>query len=192
MQGLDELIRPLYENGVGCRTIAAQLGEHPASVYKRVHAMGLLRSKDQVRRVAPDLLVPFRAESSEKNLRVASIGEAASWFLRRGYVVSVPLAVAQYDLVVESDDGFMKIQVKSTTARDRYGRWTAGVARMEYAASSEANANGSRQRRPYRDHEIDFFFIVTGGGDRYLIPLEATDGAAGLTLNDKYAAYKVA
>jgi hypothetical protein len=144
-----------------------------------------------VRRVAPKVRVPFQAEVSEQNLRVASIGEAAAWFLRRGYVVSAPLAVAQYDLVVESDDGFAKVQVKTTTAKDRYGRWSVGISRKEYGSEAERNADGSRKRRPYRSDEVDFFFIVTGCADKYLIPFAATEGATALTLNDKYAAYKV-
>jgi hypothetical protein len=191
MQALDELIRPLYERGMGCRLIGAELGERPDIIYKRVRAMGLIRGTDQVRLLAPEVHVPFRAEVSEQNLRVASIGEAAAWFLRRGYVVSAPLAVAQYDLVVESDDGFAKIQVKTTTAKDRYSRWSVGISRKEYGADSERNADGARKRRPYRSDEVDFFFIVTGCGDKYLIPLPATEGATALTLNDKYAAYKV-
>jgi hypothetical protein len=191
MKALDELIRPLYERGLGCRLIASELNERPDIIYKRVRAMGLMRSPEQVRCIAPGIPIPFQAEVSDLNLRVASVGEAAAWFLRRGYVVSAPLAVAQYDLVVESDDGFAKIQVKTTTAKDRYGRWAVGISRKEYGAEAERNADGSRKKRPYRSDEVDFFFIVTGCGDKYLIPLPATQGATALTLNHKYAAYKV-
>jgi hypothetical protein len=192
MQRLDALIRPLYESGKGCRVIGAELGEDPVIVYRRVDAMGLARDKNQARQIAPMQAVPFQGEASEQNLRTAALGEAASWFLRRGYVASVPLAVAQYNLVVESDNGFMCVQVKSTTSKDRYGRWCVGIARLEYGATIELNANSVRKRRSYRSDEVDLFFIVTGDGDKYLIPLGVTGGATNLTLNEKYAAYKVA
>lgn len=191
MQVLDEKIRPLYKDGLGCRKIAADLGESPAVVYKRVRAMGLIRSYTQAQTPAPVIELPFSCEEDGNHLRVASIGEAVSWFLRRGYVASVPMAVAQYDLVVESDDGFKRVQVKSTTRRDKYGRWSVGIARMEYGYTPERSANGTRKRRPYRPEEIDLFFISTVGREKYLVPLEATCGASSLTLDEKYLIYRI-
>lgn len=190
MAELDERIRPWYEQGLGCRQIGTLLGEDPAIVYKRVRRMELVRSRSEARLPAPELLLPFRAEVNERHLRSAAIGEAVSWFLQRGYVVSVPLAVTQYDLITESDDGFVRVQVKTTTRRDRYGRWVAGIERQVYEADV-TGTNGARSRRAYRDDEIDMFFITTGDRSRYLIPLAATGGARTLSLDDKYAAYKV-
>jgi PD-(D/E)XK endonuclease len=152
--------------------------------------MGIVRTRGEAQQVAPVVLIPFH-EVNEWHLRTAAIGEAASWFLRRGYVVSIPLTVTQYDLVTESDEGFVRVQVKSTTGKDKGGRWAVGISRMEYGAGGKSNANGLRHRRPYRLDEVDMFFILTGGGEKYLIPLSATGGSLSLTLDDKYAAYKV-
>jgi hypothetical protein len=43
----------------------------------------------------------------------------------------------------------------------------------------------------YRPDEVDLFFVVTSSGEKYLIPIGATNGATSLTLDEKYAAYKV-
>lgn len=191
MRALDELIRPLYEGGMGCRKIGMELDERPDVIYKRVRSMGLTRSRTQAREGAPVIPLPFSQDEEDHHLRVAAIGEAVAWFLRRGYIASVPMSVAQYDLVVESDDGFKKIQVKSTTTQSQYQRWSVGISRMEYGNATVLNANGTRKKRPYQVGEIDFFFISTAAGDKYLIPLEATSGACSLTLDGKYSAYKV-
>ena len=191
MLELDKRIRPWYEKGLGCRQIGTLLGEDPAIIYKRVRRMKVVRSRQEALQVAPELPLPFQAQVSEKFLRTAAIGEAVSWFLHRGYVVSVPLAVTQYDLIAESDTGFVKVQVKTTTSKTQYGRWEVGIERQIYDAEAGGGANGSRRRRAYRPDEIDMFFITTSDGSRYLIPLEATGGATSLTLDNKYAAYKV-
>jgi PD-(D/E)XK endonuclease len=191
MAELDERIRPLYLGGMGSRRVAAQLGENPAVIFRRVQAMGIGRTIHDTRELAPNYPLPFQVNAHVRNLNAAAIGEAASWFLRRGYMSAIPLAVAHYDLVVESDEGFVRVQVKSTTRRDRYGRWVVGIHRMEYGAAAALNANGTRRRRSYREDEIDLFFIVTGDGEKYLVPLKATGRATNLTLNDKYAAYKI-
>jgi hypothetical protein len=190
MAELDERIKLWYEQGLGCRQIGSLLGEDPTVVYRRVRRVGLIRTRDEASQVAPKLPLPFRAEVREQHLRIAAIGEAASWFLQRGYVASVPLAVAQYDLIAESDDGLVRVQVKTTTRKER-GRWVVDIARRVYEASVSANANGARRRQAYRTDEIDMFFIITGDASRYLVPLEATGGVAQLTLDDKYAAYRV-
>jgi hypothetical protein len=84
IEALDEQIRPLYESGLGCRAVGAKLGEDPAMIYKRVRAMGLSRTRYETRQVAPSGDVPFTAEPHDHNLRTAAVGDAVSWFLRRG------------------------------------------------------------------------------------------------------------
>lgn len=165
---LDAKIRTLYGSGVGCRRIGEQLNEEPAMVYKRVRAMGLARSSREAQQTAPYVPVPFSRDVDPNLLRAAAIGHAVAWFLARGYTPSIPVEPAQYDLVVESDDGLQRVQVKSTTRRERSGRWCAGIRRQEYTPGD------GRSRRGYRSDEIDLFFIVAGDGTAYLIPLDAT------------------
>jgi hypothetical protein len=126
----------------------------------------------------------FNADGSDLHLRSAAIAEAISWFLRRGYIPSIPVEPTQYDLIVESDTGFKRVQVKSTTVTER-GRWLVGCSRQVY------ESGGNRKRTAYTANEIDFLFIVTSNNDKYLIPIAVTNGNKTLTLDDKYAKYKI-
>lgn len=87
----------------------------------------------------------------------------------------MPTEPAPYDLVVESDEGLSRIQVKSTITHDA-GRWVVGISRKEYAAGV-TNSGGARRQCVYKDGEIDFFFVVTLDGSQFLIPLGVTNGA---------------
>lgn len=142
------------------------------------------------RAVVPATPLPFSSGELDTHLRAAAIGDAVSWFLRRGYVPSLPVEPARYDLVVESDDGLKKVQVKSTTCR-RAGTWFVRIWRMEYASGNDLNCNGRRGRTAYLPGEIDLFFVLTGDGSKFLIPVEATAGQTTLSLDRKYAAFKV-
>ena len=86
----------------------------------------------------------------------------------------------------------MGVLVKITTSRDKSGRWIVRIHRMAYDSSVRHKSSGARSKCVYAPGEIDYFFIVTGAGDNYLVPLAVTKGAASLTLDSKYAAFKVA
>lgn len=55
----------------------------------------------------------------------------------------------------------------------------------------DPQSSSGRTRQRYNSDEVDYFFIVTGNGDKYLIPLEAANAAKTLTLDDKYALFKL-
>jgi hypothetical protein len=114
--------------------------------------------------------------------------------MERGYTVCLPVEPALYDLVVDSDEGLVKVQVKSTVSKDRsgIGRWSVRIHRMAYDSTIKPTANGARTRCAYAPGEVDYFFIVTADDDYYLIPLAVTGGLGSLTLDSKYAAFKVA
>jgi len=191
---LDEQVRALYGQGLGCRAVAADLGENPAFIYKRVQAMGIGRTREETYEAlqsVPQVALPFAAPDSVEQLRAAAVGEAVSWFLRRGYVPSIPIEPARYDLVVESDEGLKRVQVKSTAYQER-GRFVVGITRQEYGGSRQTySAMGRRTRTHYSSNDVDFFFIVTGSGDKYLVPIAVASGLTRLTLDRKYATYKV-
>jgi PD-(D/E)XK endonuclease len=115
----------------------------------------------------------------------------ASWFLSRGYPVSVPIEPAPYDLVTESDDGLKRVQVNSTRCTDGAGRFRVGLRRKAYDSTATANAMGKYRRTPYTAEEIDLFFVITSVGTNYLIPVGAVQGAGEIILDDKYRGYVV-
>jgi hypothetical protein len=135
----------------------------------------------------PAASIPFHRDRDERNLQKAAPVIAATWFLERGYMVSLPLEPAPYDMVAETDEGLAKIQVKSTTSRGKTGHWEVRVCRLSY----DRTANSGRAPRCYSYGEVDYFFVVTADGGRYLIPLDAVKGIQSLTLGDKYASFRV-
>jgi hypothetical protein len=186
--------RELYAQGLGCRAIAKELGEDPVSTFKRLSRMGILRDKDAAYKAqhgVPKIEHPFRQECRDANLRTAAIGEAIRWFLGRGYTPSLPLEPARYDLVVESDQGFKRVQIKSTNSRSSYGMWSVSIGRNAYDSSAlPLKTYGKRRKQCYTKDEIDLFFILTGDC-KYLIPVEVVEGRKNLSLGKKYDFYKV-
>jgi len=88
---------------------------------------------------------------------------AAGWFTLCGYDVSWPLEPCRYDLVVSKHDEFLRIQVKTTRYQSN-GTW---VARIQ---------TGGRDRGSYDPDDIDYFFVINGDLDHYLIPVSAVAG----------------
>lgn len=137
------------------------------------------------------MATPFGRDPEDRYLQKAATAIATAWFLGRGYMVSFPVEPTAYDLIAESDDGLARVQVKSTMSRDRNGRWLVRIHRRPYDRTAKRTASGARSRRAYSPDEIDFFFIVTAAEGKYLIPLAETGTLGTLTLDSKYAAYKV-
>ncbi|MGY2066279.1 group I intron-associated PD-(D/E)XK endonuclease [Blastococcus sp. SYSU DS0619] len=103
---------------------------------------------------------------------------AASWFTLCGHEVSWPLEPSRYDLVVCTDVGIRRVQVKTTTAR-------VGDTWKVYLSTSR------RERRTYGPEETDDFFIIDGALTCYLIPVAAVGGLHAIHLRG-YAQYRLA
>jgi hypothetical protein len=103
---------------------------------------------------------------------------AASWFTLCGHDVSWPLEPSRYDLLVRTDTGIRRVQVKTTTVR-------AGDTWKVYLSTSR------HQRRTYDPDEIDDFFIIDGELNCYLIPVAAVGGLHAIHLGG-YAQYQLA
>lgn len=105
-------------------------------------------------------LVP---EPTLRNLREAATSLAASWFSLRGFTAAIPIEPATYDLLVSTPHGIKRVQVKTTTYKGKAG-WQVAVGRRPYSI-------GNREPRiPYDPELIDWFFIVDGDLNIYLIP----------------------
>jgi hypothetical protein len=113
------------------------------------------------------------------------------WFLERGYIVSVPIEPAPYDLVTESDDGLKRVQVKSTARRERGGQFKARLTRRIYDPEAPKSSAGRYRDVPYRPGTIDYFFIITQAGTTYLIPSEVVEGVQVVILSDRYEHFRV-
>ena len=110
-----------------------------------------------------------------RNLRQAATSLAAAWFSLCGFTAAIPIEPAVYDLLVSASDGIKRVQVKTTTYNGKVG-WQVSVGRRPYSI-------GNRERLvPYDPELIDWFFIVDGDLNMYLIPSHIIAGRVGILL----------
>jgi hypothetical protein len=122
-------------------------------------------------------------EPALKNLRRAATSLAASWFSLCGFGAAIPIEPAVYDLLVSTPRGVKRVQVKTTTYLSKAG-WQVGVGRRPYSI-------GNREPLvPYDPELIDWFFIVDGDLNIYLIPSQVIGGRVGILLRT-YSKYIV-
>jgi hypothetical protein len=107
-------------------------------------------------------------------LRDAAAPLAAAWFMARGRTVALPVEQAVYDLLVHSSEAIHRVQVKTTTTSGATGQVI--VSRRPYSAGNLG------PRMPYDARVIDYFFIVDGDYDMYLIPSRVIAGRVSLAL----------
>lgn len=107
-------------------------------------------------------------------LRDAAAPLAAAWFMMRGCIVSFPVEQAVYDLLVQSNEKILRVQVKTTTSSGATGQVI--VSRRPYSAQNLG------PRMPYDPRVIDYFFIVDGDYNMYLIPSRVIAGRVALML----------
>jgi len=183
---------------MGCRKIGKELELHPAHVWKIVNRMGIVRSKKEsitrvsnIGTVSNTGTAPFKNQTGLAPNGSLAVIKAMEWFLERGYMVSVPIEPAPYDLIVESEAGLKKIQVKSAGQKSRYGVWHTKIARKYYDRKKSPSSNGKTVQAPYSPNDIDFFFIQAGDGVLYLIPRSVTGEKVTVYLNHVYQEFRV-
>lgn len=137
--------------------------------YSHLTSRSPVRSKDLAETGLPDLM------PQKNQLREAAASMAGSWFALAGCPVSVPLEPAIYDLLVELPDGIKRVQVKTTTHSTKDG-WIVTVGRRPYSPMDQGPV------APYELGTIDYFFIVDGDLNMYLIPAVALAGATRVSL----------
>ena len=109
-------------------------------------------------------------------LRDCATPLAAAWFKLRGCTVSFPEEGAVYDLLADSPEhGMLRIQVKSTIHKPDAAK-TVPVGHRPYAAGNLG------PRMPYDPRVIDYFFILDGDFNMYLIPSSVIAGRVGILL----------
>jgi hypothetical protein len=112
-----------------------------------------------------------------KFLRVAAGTLAATWFMLRGCAVSFPAEPTRYDLLADTPQGIMRVQVKTTTSAQKDGGWQVGVGHHP-----DTHSKKKGYLLAYSPDEIDLFFIVDGDMTIYLIPSRAIAGRVGILL----------
>lgn len=135
-----------------------------------------------------DFDIPFRSQPVKDRLaqRRSAIGTAINWFLSNNYSPSIPVEIEKYDLVVESEKGFQKVQVKSSEKVLSNGNHEASLLTTFYNLEKKRY-----EQRAYVEHEVDIFFIECADGFKYIIPFEAVKGKQRITITKKYESFRV-
>ena len=173
----------------------AALGKKPGSGTQAVRTVALRLGLDTThfaykRNFKPVAPVGLPFGEAVRHGAQSGLSIAARWFLDRGYIVSVPLEPAAYDLVTESDEGLKRVQVKTTRYVASSGRHQVKITRNAHDANAPRNANGNRRRVAYSADEVDYFFIITPKSS-FLIPIGVLAGLHTIVLDEKYAAFAV-
>ena len=114
----------------------------------------------------------------------ASLGIAIGYFSSNGYTVSIPLNDTQdYDLIVDKYGKLMKVQVKSTSCKTKYGNYQV--------AHKSCGGTKGKTYKTLIDTKIDLLCIVTDNIDIYVIPIEKIKNISTINLCNKYIQYKV-
>jgi hypothetical protein len=118
-----------------------------------------------------------------KHLREAGASIAAAWFTLCGCSVLFPIEPATYDIVVSMPEGLRRVQVKTTTHYGKNG-WMVAVGRRPYSVGNTAPLVS------YDPDVIDYFFIIDGDLNMYLIPSRLIAGRVQILLRT-YTSYIV-
>jgi hypothetical protein len=102
---------------------------------------------------------------------------AAACLALSGYDISWPLEPCRYDLLAGRDGRIVRVQVKTT----RW--WSAGG----WVVALSSTSGG---RRTYDPDDIDYFFVIDGDLEQYLIPVASVGGMHAITLS-RYGQFRV-
>jgi hypothetical protein len=142
----------------------------------KAHAMRLGLDLAHLDGPATSSVGPAELKPELRYLRDAAASIAASWFSLCGFNVAIPVEPTFYDLLVRVPEGIKRVQVKTTTCFSKDG-WTVPVSRRPYSI-------GNRERRvPYDPELIDWFFIMDGDLNMYLIPSRVIAGRIAILLH---------
>lgn len=127
----------------------------------------------------------FNASNSKKQGDIG-LSQAIAWFVKEGYVVSIPLTDSQeYDLIVDVNNTLSKVQVKTTSYKSKYGIYSCGLRTLG------GNRSGTGKTKFINKDLIDFVFIVTDEFTKYLIPIIDLTQVSNISLGDDKIKYIV-
>jgi PD-(D/E)XK endonuclease len=121
------------------------------------------------------------------------LGEASAieWFSRVGATVLLPFGHSpDYDLVVELEDRLLRVQVKTSTQTSRASDGHSRCAVSLKTCSGNQSWTGvAKKLDPAR---VDFLFVLTGDGRRWVIPSDCLEGRSSIRLGGvRYAEFEI-
>lgn len=130
-------------------------------------------------------------KSISKNQGNIGVSKAIYEYTKMGYTVLLPFSDSdKYDLVIDDKDKLLKVQVKTSRCKARYGGYTINLK----TSGGNTKINTIRTRRK---GDYDILFVLTEDGDCWSIPSEqlGESGTAIIVGNtnrlNKYLQYKI-
>ncbi len=114
----------------------------------------------------------------------AGLGQAIAYFTMKGYDVALPLTdSADWDLIVEMEDGLKRVQVKtSSQMRNETAIFEANV--------KGGNRSGEGKSKTIQEQKWDLIFLHhLETKQQALIPKEVLTTSGQINLGKKYSAY---
>lgn len=102
---------------------------------------------------------------------------AITYFVTKGYTVSIPLSDSQtYDLIAEKDGFCNRVQVKTVFKRKENKYFYVELRTI-------SNTRGKKLETRFLDKtKCDSVFILTSEDDRYIVPIESLTGLNGINV----------
>ena len=116
----------------------------------------------------------------------AGLGQAIAYFTMKGYDIALPLTdSADWDLIVEMEDGLKKVQVKTSKQLEESGTMIFSVD------VKGGNKSGTKEAKKINDQNWDLIFLhhlITG--KQALIPKESITSNTSINIGkQKYSEY---
>ena len=178
----DQDLRQAVENSAAWSEVTARLGlstDRRSRVRIRGQAvrLGLDIAHLHDRKVEPPPPATELEPPRIANLRNAAPSIVTAWFALRGKAVAVPSEPQAYDLLISDSEGIHRVQVKTTTFEARSGIWQVSIGHRPYSLDKSAT------KMPYDPKALDYFAVINGDGDLYLIPIRVVAGMTGIYLS---------
>ena len=118
-----------------------------------------------------------------------ALSSAIKYFCDNNWTVLLPLNDAQdYDLAFDDGCGIKTVQCKYTSQR-------SGVNKDKFCVKlyvcGHKDKNGNNYYKFYKEQSIDFFFIETEDGSKYIIPYEDVKYLKTYTINQNSNKYNI-
>ena len=110
------------------------------------------------------------------------MGYAIAKLTELGYNISIPITDSQdYDLIAELAGVLLKVQVKTTSYKDKKSEYYMVALRTKTY----------NKLKSFTDSDCDLLFVLTESGQMYLIPKNEIKVRNGLTLTTEFDKYSV-
>jgi PD-(D/E)XK nuclease superfamily protein len=117
------------------------------------------------------------------------IGElsAMEWLASKGAHIYLPVGHSpDVDLIAEVGDQLLRIEVKTSTHRNKRGRWDVMIA------TRGGNQSWSGLVKHFDPSRCEYLFVHVGDGRRWFVPTGALDCCSGMTLGGpKYSDFEI-